>query len=135
MLKRVKMIRDLHVISFVGLKTSGKSTSPTKSPSTYHDNNKDSHRKSEELEKLSRQIEKYKEIVKQQEELIQVRFCISNSCLLMNYFKMIPRAFENTLENWKNINTLLFVPFPKYFHLVCMVSSRLSTLFCVRDLC
>lgn len=45
-------------------------SSQGKSPS-HHDDNRESERRQEEMDKLRKQIEKYKDIVKQQEELIQ----------------------------------------------------------------
>ena len=57
---------------FTDSKNSGRKTSPSKSPSVRGDE-RETERRSEELEKLRKQIDKYKDIVKQQEELIQVR--------------------------------------------------------------
>lgn len=49
-------------------------TSPTKTPAENHMTHRDSEKHKHELEKLHKQIEKYKDIVKQQEHIIQVNY-------------------------------------------------------------
>ena len=66
-------------VSITATQSSSRKPTPSKSPSSHQDG-RESERRNEEMEKLRKQIDKYKDIVKQQEELIQV--CIVYTLLV-----------------------------------------------------
>jgi hypothetical protein len=58
--------------TFTAPKSHVQQSSQGKSLSRHVDDNRESERRQEEMDKLKKQIDKYKDIVKQQEQLIQV---------------------------------------------------------------
>lgn len=64
-------LKPPYTLCITATKGSNRKPSPSKSLSSHQDG-RESERRNEEMEKLRKQIDKYKDIVKQQEELIQV---------------------------------------------------------------